>query len=81
MSADGRHKCHASGCEVETQPKLFMCLRHWRRLPRSMRDEIWFAYRPGQEIDKRPSAEYLVAARAAIEWMAKADARREKVTS
>jgi hypothetical protein len=35
-----------------------------------MRADIWAHYRTGQEIDKRPSSEYMRSARAAIEWLA-----------
>ena len=38
-----------------------MCKRHWFMLPKALRDEIWRTYRPGQEIDKNPSAEYMAA--------------------
>jgi len=47
-----------------------MCAQHWFMLPQSIRDEVWKTYRPGQEIDKRPSAAYMAAlakARAYIE--------------
>ena len=60
------HVCHATGCKVSVPPKMFMCRRHWYRLPKSHRDAIWATYRPGQEITKTPSAEYLLVARAAV---------------
>lgn len=53
------HTCHAAGCKVTVPPKMFMCKRHWYMLPKTLRDDVWAAYRPGQEIDKRPSAEYV----------------------
>jgi hypothetical protein len=53
---------------------MFMCRPHWFSLPKSMRDAIWDAYRPGQEIRKDPSREYLHVARAAINWLAAKDA-------
>lgn len=43
---------------------MWGCKRHWMRLPKAIRDAIWAAYRPGQEIDKQPSADYMAAA----EW-------------
>lgn len=64
------HTCHAQGCAEEVQPKLFMCRRHWYALPSSIRTAIWCAYRPGQEIDKQPSEEYLVIAEQAVTWLA-----------
>jgi len=53
------HTCHAIGCSVPVPPKMFMCKKHWSMVPKSLRDAIWANYRPGQEIDKRPSAEYV----------------------
>jgi len=61
-----RHTCHATGCETEVPPKLFMCRRHWFALSKEHRDRILALCRPGQENDKDPSPEYLDAARAAI---------------
>ncbi len=60
------HWCYAEGCEVEVPPRMLMCLRHWRMVPRDLQDAIWRTYRPGQEIDKCPSEEYMVAQRRAI---------------
>lgn len=45
---------------------MLMCLKHWRMVPKIMQDDIWRAYRPGQEIDKRPSQEYVKAQQRAI---------------
>lgn len=64
------HTCHAKGCEALVAPKLLMCLKHWRRVPRELQRAVWASYRPGQEVDKKPSREYLEAARAAIEAVA-----------
>ena len=61
------HTCHAPGCRRIVEPKLFACRRHWVALPKTLRDAIWRDYRPGQEIDKRPSASYL-----AVQTMARA---------
>jgi hypothetical protein len=38
---------------------MFMCRRHWSKLPRNVQAAIWREYRAGQEIDKRPSLAYL----------------------
>lgn len=35
------------------------CLTHWHQLPKRLRDAIWDAYVPGQEITKTPSSAYL----------------------
>ncbi len=56
-----KHLCHAIECETPVPPKMFMCLKHWRMVPKNMQDAIWRLYRPGQEIDKNPSWEYLDA--------------------
>lgn len=71
------HHCHAALCTVQVAPKLFMCPRHWSLVPAHLKRAIWSTYRPGQEIDKRPSADYLevthrvirtVALREGIRW-------------
>ncbi|MCW2690001.1 MAG: hypothetical protein JWR37_4891 [Mycobacterium sp.] len=43
-----------------------MCPLHWSMVPPALRQAIKATYRPGQEIDKTPSAEYLSVATAAI---------------
>ena len=53
------HKCHWPTCTKPVPPKLWGCKRHWFKLPKNLRDLIWLHYRPGQEIDKNPSQEYL----------------------
>ena len=63
------HTCHATGCTTPVPPRMFMCKRHWFRLPTHMRDEVWRVYRPGQEVTKDPSPEYVATARAAIRWL------------
>ena len=66
-----KHTCHAKGCAVEVPPKLLMCLKHWRMVPPHLQRQVWHWYRPGQEIDKQPSAEYLTAMEAAIDAVAR----------
>ena len=56
------HTCHSERCNRVVPPKMFMCKEHWFELPKEDRDEIWRLYRPGQEEDKNPSPEYMVAA-------------------
>jgi hypothetical protein len=68
------HACHATRCRTEVPPKMFMCRPHWYRLPKSYRDAIWAAYRPGQEVTKDPSLEYLEAAMAAVRYLDQTDA-------
>jgi hypothetical protein len=66
------HHCHAYGCEEEVPPKMLMCLRHWRMVNSTIQKLIWKHYRPGQEIDKKPSPEYMLVQRAAV-WYVFAD--------
>jgi hypothetical protein len=35
------HTCHAEGCEVAVPPKLLMCLKHWRMVPKHLQREVW----------------------------------------
>jgi len=37
------HTCHAAGCPREVEPKLLMCLRHWRMVPRHLQREVYAA--------------------------------------
>lgn len=63
------HTCHAIGCRVPVSPRLFCCPKHWRMLPGRYRRGVLREYRAGQEIDKRPSNEYLVVAAQARHWL------------
>jgi hypothetical protein len=64
------HLCHARGCGTPVPPRLLMCLRHWKMVPIDIQRRVWHYYRPGQERDKRPSAEYLKVMKEAIEAVA-----------
>lgn len=64
-----RHTCHATGCSTPVPPRMFMCRRDWYALTPAQRAAIWRTYRPGQEVTKDPSAEYLDAAREAIAYL------------
>ena len=63
------HKCHCPHCNRPVLPKFFGCRSCWFSLPKPMRDSIWASYRPGQEVNKAPSPEYLRVAREAVEWL------------
>lgn len=65
---EAHHVCHWVGCHRKVPPRMWGCRYHWMALPRVLRDRIWAAYRPGQERDKRPSAEYLRWAMRAQEY-------------
>lgn len=34
------HACHATGCECRVPHNIFMCARHWRMVPRPLREAI-----------------------------------------
>lgn len=55
------HTCHADGCRKDVPPKMFACYGHWAMVPADYQRGLWRHYRSGQEIDKRPSARYVVA--------------------
>lgn len=69
-----QHHCHAAGCIVEVPPRLLMCARHWKMVPKDLQAQIWAHYRPGQEIDKRPTQTYLDIMDQAIAAVAKREA-------
>jgi hypothetical protein len=62
-----KHLCHAEGCPVEVAPKMLMCFKHWKMVRPAIQAKIWKEYRPGQEIDKRPTAQYLEVMEEAIQ--------------
>jgi hypothetical protein len=63
-----RH-CHWPGCMEEVPPKLWGCKKHWFMLPIDLRNAIWDAYVPGQEITKTPSEKYKNVARKVQLWI------------
>lgn len=74
------HTCHWPGCTQQVPPALWGCKPHWFALPKAIRDDIWAAYRPGQEIDMNPSQAYLVAAEAAQKYIEHRLAERDPAT-
>lgn len=69
------HQCHAEGCTTEVPPNMHMCLPHWRLVPKLVQQLIWKHYRPGQEVDKRPSMEYLCVAFVSVSCVALKEGR------
>lgn len=67
------HTCHATGCGKPVAPKFLMCGKHWAMVPKPQQAEIWRHYRPGQEVDKRPSGAYLTVMKVAIDTVALAE--------
>lgn len=68
-----KHHCHWPGCEKQVPPAMWGCSRHWFKLPRELQLRIWSSYRPGQEIDGKPSANYIADAKAVQAWIAQHD--------
>lgn len=64
-----KHSCHWPGCTTQVPPALWGCKPHWFRLPKDLRDQIWNAYRPGQEKDMSPSEDYLQVANYVQAWI------------
>jgi hypothetical protein len=60
------HLCHAVDCEIPVPPRMLMCRTHWGALPAPAKRIIWHYYRPGQEVRKDPSREYMLAHRIAV---------------
>ena len=65
-----KHHCHWPGCDKQVPPSMWGCSRHWFKLPRELQLRIWASYRPGQEIDGTPSANYIADAKAVQAWIA-----------
>lgn len=62
------HHCHWPGCTKQVPPAIWGCRPHWFTLPKPLRDRIWAAYRPGQEVSMTPSREYLQVADEVQRW-------------
>lgn len=60
------HRCHAIACDEVVERRFLMCKKHWQMVPIEVRDKLVLAYRPGQVRDKRPSKDWLFAAKEAI---------------
>ncbi len=65
----GGHTCHWPGCARNVPPAMWGCKTHWYKLPLALRNKVWRTYQPGQEISKRPSAEYVEVAREVQAWI------------
>lgn len=63
------HTCHWSGCNKQVPPAMWGCREHWFKLPLRLRNRIWRAYKPGQEVTLTPSREYLDAAKEVDDWI------------
>ncbi len=68
MTAASRtHVCYAPACRSRIPNRRMFCPSHWRRLPAKLKRPILGHYREGQEIEGRPTKEYIAAVRTAIE--------------
>jgi hypothetical protein len=70
---DGRHLCHWPGCAQRVPAAMWGCRQHWFALPLGLRNQVWAAYRPGQEVTKTPSLSYVEVARQVQAWIAARD--------
>lgn len=64
------HHCHWTGCTKKVSPAMWGCKTHWFKLPARLRARIWREYRPGQEVTKDPSREYIDVALEVQKWIA-----------
>lgn len=63
------HTCHWPGCDTQVPPAMWGCKYHWFKLPKYLRDKVWDAYVPGQEITMTPSEEYTEVANEVQKWI------------
>ena len=69
QSQTRNHECHWPDCTRQVPPAMWGCKQHWFRLPKSLRDKVWAAYVPGQEISMTPSHEYIEVAKEVQTWI------------
>lgn len=72
------HLCHAYACKTPVPEKMFMCRGHWFMLPPLMRNMVWSLYKPGQEIRKDPTPEYLEHTQKCIDYVRAKEGRNGK---
>lgn len=65
-----KHHCHWPGCTRQVPPAMWGCKPHWFTIPKALRDRIWRTFKPGQEVNGTPSADYVAAARDVQAWIA-----------
>lgn len=66
------HHCHGRmpGCKGQCPPAKWGCTSCWFKLPKFLRDKVWAAYVPGQEVNMTPSRHYVAVAREVQAWIA-----------
>lgn len=67
------HLCHAEGCAKNVPPRMLFCAPHWRLVPPPWKAMVWQEYRKGQEVDKRPSGQYLLVQAIVVAIVARMD--------
>lgn len=72
----GDHQCHWPGCKKLVPPARWGCFKHWNKLPKELKNRIWRAFRPGQEVDKTPSGEYIEIAKEVEAWVHEYEAKK-----
>lgn len=70
------HTCHWPGCTRQVPPAMWGCKPHWFTLPQDLRNRIWAAYVPGQEVTLTPSRTYLAVADEVERWCREYEANR-----
>lgn len=65
----GKHHCHWTGCTRLVPAASWGCKPHWYALPQGLRNKIWAAYVPRQEVTKTPSARYIEVAKEVRKWI------------
>lgn len=70
MKKQHAHHCHANGCSILTEPKLFMCLKHWKMVPALMQKNIWDEYKGTTREERFEKNSYLEACAIAVEYVA-----------
>lgn len=75
----GSHLCPAPNCDRWIQSRFLFCLRHWRKVPHSIRSRIWAAWRRLQVAEVytellEARRQYSEAREAAIRSLAPAEA-------
>ncbi|AFW96153.1 hypothetical protein ANA_C13491 [Anabaena sp. 90] len=61
------HYCHLPSCCMKVKPQYLMCSSYWKLVPAYLQALVYKNYRQGQEIDKKPSQEYLRVSQLAIQ--------------
>lgn len=56
---------------------MFACRSHYYLLPQFLRDSLWAAYRPGQEVTKKVSGLYILVQRRCVYEIAQKEGRPE----